>query len=113
MAVQINGTALNPEPKVKVHSVAASGGKLDGTDALGAYDIIELTAGLTRGGTANFNWTDFENSVLTSIAIPAKNDTLSGSNVTYNSGVVSRSISTSSKVGDLIDRVSMVIRVVI
>ena len=113
MTITINGTALNPQPRAKVISSNSQGGKLDGTDALGAYAIIELTSTVARGGTANFNWDSFENSVLTSIALPAKTATLQDANTTYSSGVVASSISVQSRPGNILEQVSMTIRAIV
>lgn len=102
VTVAINGTTLNPQPRDVTWEPVSSGGKLDGTDSLGAYDTLVLTTPPARGGTANFNWDSFENSVLTSIVAPAKGETMSsGSGTTYNSGVVSGPIKVSSKPGDI------------
>lgn len=102
VTVSINGTALNPQPRNVIWKPATVGGKLDGTMGLGAYDELTLTAPPARGGTAAFNWDDFENTVLTSIVAPAKGETMqSGSGTTYNSGVVSGPITVDGRPGDI------------
>lgn len=93
VTLTINGTALNPQPRTAQWDLQSGGGKLDGTDHLGAYDILILTSPNARGGTANWNWNSFENQVLTSIIAPARGQTMKdGSGTTYNSGVVARPI---------------------
>ena len=112
VTVSINGTTLVPQPRDVKWEPKAIGGKLDGTDALGSYDMLTLEAPPARGGTATFNWDDFENTVLTSIVAPAKGETMtSGSGTTYNSGVVSKPITVTSKPGD-IQETKMVVLVV-
>jgi hypothetical protein len=102
VTVAINGTTLVPQPRDVKWEPSPVGTKLDGTNALGAYDVLTMTAPPARGGTANFNWDSFENSVLTSIVAPARGETMSsGSGTTYNSGVVSGPITVASKPGDI------------
>lgn len=112
--IQCNGTALFPQPRdVNWESVQVSG-KLDGTDAIGAYEILVLKAPPEAGGTANWNWSNFENSVLTSVQAPARFDNTFGTAVTYNSGVVSERIKRiDSTVGNVINGVEMRIKVVV
>lgn len=113
--IQINGTALNPQPRTGDWRPFIQGGKLDGTDGTGAYRTLVLRSPNSRGGTANFNWEDFENSVLTSIqAFPPGETMKNGSATTYNSGVVSKPIKTlRSQPGDIVPPVEFVINVVV
>lgn len=93
VTLSINGTALNPQPQTARWAYQSTGGKLDGTDHLGAYDVLILTSPPARGGTANWNWNSFENQTLTSIVAPARGQTMKdGSGTTYNSGVVGKPI---------------------
>jgi hypothetical protein len=113
--VQINGTALNPQPRTATWELNPVGGKLDGTEHLGAYDTLILLSPPARGGTANWNWTDFENQVLTSVQVMPRGQTLkNGSATTYNSGVVAKSIVTvASPPGDIVESVEFRVMVVV
>lgn len=102
--IQINGTTLIPQPRTIEWISSDVGGKLDGTTATGAYDVLVLKSPPSNGGTANFNWGDYENSTLTSVRVMAKGDSQkTGANVTYSSGAVSRPIKIISKPGDIIE----------
>ena len=93
VSIQMNGTALNPQPRTANWELPGEGGKLDGTDHLGAYDILVLRSPPARGGTANWNWSTFENQVLTSVVAMPRGQTMkTGTETTYNSGVVSKPI---------------------
>jgi hypothetical protein len=112
--IQIDGSALNPQPRDAVWELNSEGGKLDGTDHLGAYDTLILRSPPSRGGTANWNWTDYENQVLTSVqAMPRGQTMRNGTETTYNSGVVSKPIATvGSEPGDIVPSVELRILVV-
>jgi hypothetical protein len=93
VSVQINGTALFPQPAAVMWESAIIAGKLDGSEAIGIYEAVTLTAPVETGGTAQWNWSTFENQVLTSIVLPERFETmLEASGTTYNSGVVARRI---------------------
>jgi hypothetical protein len=113
--VLINGTALNPQPRDISWQSSIIKGKLDATDALGAAYIVTLTSPNSRGGTASWNWSTFENTVLTSVVIPARGVTLRDSTyTTYNSGVTSKQIRTVASVpGDVLPPISLEIVVVV
>lgn len=114
VTVAINGTDLNPQPASVDWESNVTGGKLDGTDSLGAYETCVLRAPLAQGGTANWNWSDYENSVLTSIVLPARFSTMRDTGTTYSSGVVSSRItSIDGPPGGLVRGVEMRVRVVI
>lgn len=114
VTVAINGTTLNPQPSSIDWVTDVIDQKLNGTDATGAYQLVTLKAPLDRGGTANFNWNNFDSTVLTSIVLPAPFDTMRGTAVTYSAGVVSRAIkSVSAPPGGLIRDVSMEILVIV
>ena len=103
VTVAINGTTLIPQPRSVEWSPVTVGGKLDVTDAVGAYRSVNLTSPPAAGGTATFNWNSFDNTVLTSIVLPAEGQTMSsGSGTTYNSGVISKPISISDAPGDVL-----------
>lgn len=112
--VQINGTALNPQPRSATWELSGEGGKLDGTDHLGAYDILVLRSPPSRGGTANWNWTSFENMTLTSVVAMPRGQTLkNGTETTYSSGVVSKPItSIVSPPGDIVEAVEFRVAVI-
>ena len=114
VSIQIDGTALNPQPRTATWDLNSGGGKLDGTDHLGAYDTLVLRSPPARGGTANWNWKDFENQVLTSIqAMPRGQTMKTGSATTYNSGVVAKPISTVvASPGDIVESVELRVLVV-
>jgi hypothetical protein len=113
VTVQINGTTLNPQPSETAWEESVTGGKLDGTDALGAYSVLTLRAPVESGGTANWNWSDFENQVLTSITVPDRLETMRGTGTTYSSGVVSKKITkTNAPPGGLVRGVEMRVLVV-
>ena len=112
--IQLNGTALNPQPMDTRWDTATVGSKLDGTDTTGAYKVHILTAPVGNGGTANWNWSTYENTSLTSIQTHAPFDTPRGTAVTYNSGVVSKPIRTiRTQPGDQVTGVEMRILVVV
>jgi hypothetical protein len=115
VSVEINGTALNPQPRSATWDLAGEGGKLNGTDHLGAYDIMVLRSPPSRGGTANWNWSTFENQVLTSIKTVPRGQTLkSGTAATYSAGVVSKPImSIVSPPGDTIEAVEFRVLVIV
>lgn len=93
VAIKINGTTLIPQPATATWSPNEGGGKLSGVSHLGAYRILILRCVPTQGGASNFNWTDYENTVLTSIqAYPPGQDGQTGTATTYSSGVVSEPI---------------------
>jgi hypothetical protein len=112
--IQINGTALNPQPRTATWELQSFGGKLDGTDSLGAYDILVLRSPPARGGTANWNWNTFENQTLSSVqAMPRGQTMKNGSATTYNSGVVSKPIMViPAPPGDYIDSVELRVAVI-
>lgn len=114
-SVTINGTALVPQPRSIRWQPATLGGVVNGTDALGAAYTVTLTSPPMRGGTANFNWTSFENATLTSITIPTRPETLKASSfTTYNSTVVSKPVRQVSSVpGNLLEGVSIDVLVVV
>ena len=91
--IKINGVTLDPQPARAKWDDNIVDGKLNGTDALGAYRTLTIQAP-PLAGQANFNWTDFQNQVLSSIQAFAPGDQPTGSNVIYSSGVVSRQIKT-------------------
>ena len=89
--IQINGTSLVPQPKEVRWEPVSVGGKLDGSEALGAYRLLVLEAPDDRAD--NFNWDTFENQVLTSVQVfPPGETTDTGSATVYNSGAVSKSL---------------------
>lgn len=90
--IKINGTALQPQPAHDVWEENVPGGKLNGTDELGAYKIFRMTAPTLAGQV--FNWQTFENQVLASLQTYAPGDLPTGADVVYSSGVVSRKIKT-------------------
>jgi hypothetical protein len=112
--LQINGTALNPQPRSATWELANQGGKLDGTDHIGSFDTLVLRSPPARGGTANWNWAQLENQVLTSIVAMPRGQTLrNGTETTYNSGVVSKPImAIASPPGDTITEVEFRVLVV-
>ena len=114
VTVQINGTTLNPQPADTRWDTMTVGGKLDGTDTTGAYLVHILSAPVDNGGTANWNWTDYDNTVLTSIATHAPFDTMRDTATTYNSGVVSKPIKTiRTEPGGIVTGVEMRVLVVV
>lgn len=114
VSVQINGVVLNPQPADVLWDSPTQGGKLDGTDSLGAYEKVTLKFPVDRGGTANWNLSTYENSVLTSIVLPARFDTMRGTGVTYSSGVVSKRIKhIANPVGGLIKEVELEVLVIL
>ncbi len=112
--IQINSTALIPQPRTATWELSGEGGKLDGTDHLGGYDTLVLRSPPSRGGTANWNWADYENQALTSVqAMPRGQTMRNGTETTYNSGVVSKPIPTAgSEPGDIVPSVELRILVV-
>lgn len=114
VTVAINGVTLNPQPASVDWESNVIGGKLDGTDALGAYETAILRAPVDRGGTVNWNWGTYESSVLSSIVLPPRFSTMRDSGTTYSSGVVSSRItSIDGPPGGLVRGVEMRVRVVI
>lgn len=114
VTIQINGTTLNPQPKDTSWESEIVGGKLDGTNAKGAYLIHTLKAPPFRGGTANFNWDSFDDTVLTSIQTHPPGQTMkTGTATTYNSGVVARSLKFRAEPGDIISGVELEIAIVV
>lgn len=112
VTIQINGVTLIPQPAETVWEPAPIAQKLDGTDGLGAYWILTIKAPVTRGGTCN--WYTYDNTVLSSIKAHAPGDTMRGTEVTYNSGVVSKPIMRSSAPpGGLVHDIEMVVLVVV
>lgn len=112
--LQINGTALNPQPRSATWELTNQGGKLDGTDHTGSYDTLVLRSPPSRGGTAAWNWAQLENQVLTSIVAMPRGQTLrNGTEVTYNSGVVSKPISPiATDPGDIVTQVEFRVLVI-
>jgi hypothetical protein len=114
VTVAINGVTLNPQPADVVWDSALTGGKLDGTDARGAYETVTLRFPVDRGGTANWNLSTYENIVLTSIVLPARFDTMRGTGVTYSNGVVSKRIKhIANPVGGLVKDVELEVLVIL
>lgn len=113
VTVQINGVTLNPQPAEVNWSSEIVGDYLDGSQAVGAYETVTLVAPVDSGGTANWNWGNYENMVLTSITIPARFETMRGSGTTYSDGVISKRIkSTNAPPGGLVRGVEMEVRVI-
>jgi hypothetical protein len=115
VTVQINGTTLNPQPASVDWESNIIGGKLDGSEAIGAYEAVTLRAPVDNGGTVNWNWSTYENQTLTSIVLPARFETMKeASGTTYNSGVVSKRIrAIDAPPGGLVRGVEMRVLVVI
>lgn len=90
VTIKINGTTLSPQPMEANWITEVVDQKLNGTDALGAYQIFRISTPRTRNSA--YNWNDFENSVLTSIQAFAPGDTPSGASVLYSAGAVARKI---------------------
>lgn len=91
--VIIDGSTLVPQPANINWQATVIKGKVNGTEAVGSAYIVTLTAPNSRGGTANWNWSSFENQVLTSIVIPARGQTLQNASfTTYNTKVVGKAI---------------------
>jgi hypothetical protein len=97
--IEINGTELSPQPAAARWEETISGGKLDGTDALGAYKLFRISAPILVGQT--FNWQTYENQVLTSLQAFAPGARPTAADVVYSSGVVSRKIKSFDMPGDL------------
>jgi hypothetical protein len=114
VTVTINGTALNPQPAETSWESVVTGSKLNGTDALGGYMLHTLKAPVDRGGTASWNWGSYDNTVLSTIVTHAPFDTMHGTAVTYNAGVVSRQIkTTASQPGNIVTGVEMELLIVV
>lgn len=114
VTVAINGVTLNPQPSSIDWETNVIEQKLNGTDGAGAYQVVTIKAPLDRGGSSNFNWDSYDNTVLSSIVLPAPFDTMRGTGVTYSSGVVSRAIRhVSAPPGGLIRDVEMQVLVVV
>ena len=114
MEVQINSVTLNPQPRETSWETEVTGGKLNGTDATGASLVHVLKAPVDKGGTANWNWDDYDNTVLTSIQTHAPFDTMQGTAVTYSSSVVSKPILRhKGELGGIVADVEMRIMIVV
>lgn len=115
VVVAINGVTLNPQPaEVNWETPIIGDDKLDGTEATGAYETVTLRAPVDNGGTANWNWSTYENQVLTSIVLPARFSTMRDTGTTYSSGVVSKRIkSISAPPGGLVRGVELTVSVII
>ena len=115
VTVLINGGTLVPQPSDTSWELISTGEKLDGTEAIGAYWLHTLRAPVFRGGgTASYNWGSYDNIALTSITTHAPGDTMRGTAVTYNSGVVSKPIkSLTAPPGGLVHNVELKILVVV
>lgn len=114
VTVSINGTTLNPQPAEVDWTTNTIEGKLDGTEATGAYMVATLKAPVRSGGTANWNWGNYDNLVLSSIVLPAPFSTQRDTGVTYSSGVVSRAIKQmQAPPGGLVRGVEMEVMVVV
>jgi len=92
VTVLINGVTLIPQPASVDWKSNSLGGKLDATEAIGAAETVILKAPVGRGGTASWNWSAYENQILTSITVPARFSTMRDTGTTYSSGVVSKRI---------------------
>jgi hypothetical protein len=88
VTIKINGTSLVPQPMEANWISEVIDGKLNGTDATGAYQIFKIATPRNRSS----NWDDYENQVLTSLQAFAPGDTPNGASVLYSAGVVSRKI---------------------
>ena len=114
VTVSCNGVALNPQPADVIWDTNIIEQKLNGTDGMGAYEKVTLRFPVDRGGTAFWNLSSYENSVLTSIVLPARFDTMRGTGVTYSSGVVSRRIKhIANPVGGLVRDVELEVLVIL
>lgn len=104
MTVKINGSTLTPQPRDVAWGNEIVGDKLDGTQSLGAYRPLSLRAPTVHGTASDFNWSNFENAVHTSIDVQAPGETgVSGSTVNYSSGVIAKAIrSLTGEPGDLL-----------
>jgi hypothetical protein len=91
--IKINGVTLDPQPARAKWDDNLIDQKLNATDALGTYRLFTIHAP-PLAGQADFNWTDFQNQVLTSIQAFAPGDRPTGANVVYSSGAVARQIKT-------------------
>lgn len=113
VTVSINGVTLNPQPADVNWSTEVIDGKLNGTEAVGAYMVATLKAPVDNGGTANWNWGTYDNLVLSSIVLPPPYSTMRDTGVTYNSGVVSRAIrKIESPPGGLVHGVEMEVLII-
>lgn len=90
MTIKINGTVLAPQPARTFWKRTALGQNLNGTGALGAYETFVILAPKLLDQA--FNWTSFENQVLSSLTAYAPGSGPLGTAVTYSGGVVSREI---------------------
>jgi hypothetical protein len=88
--IAINGTPLEPQTAWDEWESEPVDRKLNGTHAVGAYQIFRLQAPALAGQP--FNWVQFENQVLTSLQAYAPGDLPTGANVVYTEGVVSGKI---------------------
>lgn len=114
VSVQLNGTALTPQPASVDWRTEPIQQKLNGTDAIGSYDIAILRAPVGQGGTANWNWSSFENTVLTSAVLPARYLTMRDTGTTYSSGVVARKVTlANAPPGGLVRDVVMEVAIVV
>lgn len=88
--IKINGTTLQPQPANDGWQTDIAGQVLNGTQAVGSYQMFRMQAPALAG--QSFNWDQFENQVLTSLQAYAPGDLPTGADVIYNSGVVSQKI---------------------
>lgn len=114
VTVAINGTTLNPQPAEVNWSTDVIDGKLDGTEAVGAYMVATLKAPVDSGGTVNWNWGTYDNLVLSSIVLPPPYSTQRDTGTTYSSGVVSKAIrKIEAPLGGLVRGVEMQVLVIV
>lgn len=112
VSVLINGVALIPQPSETSWEIEPTGGKLDGTDSTGAYQVHILKAPVHRGAVSN--WATYDNQVLTSIQTHAPGDTMRGTAVVYSSGVVSKPITRfNAPPGGLVKEVELRLMVIV
>lgn len=112
VTIQLNSVALIPQPSETSWETESTGGKLDGTDSTGAYQVHVLKAPVHRGAVSN--WATYDNQVLTSIQTHAPGDTMRGTAVVYSSGVVSKPIKQfNSPPGGLVRDVELRIMVIV
>ena len=114
VSIQMNGTALVPQPQETTWEPFTAGEALDGTEARGSYYTHVLRAPVSRGGAANFNWASFENVVLTSITTHPPGQTMkNGTETLYNSGAVTKTLSYETPPGDILRNVEFRVLVVV
>lgn len=114
VVVLVNGGTLNPQPADITWEPNVIDQKLNGVDGLGAYYVVTLRAPADYSGSANWNWDSYDNTVLSSIVLPAPYESMkTGTGTTYSSGVVSRAIrKVASPVGGLIKDIEMQVQVI-